>query len=171
MFTYLTEWSLKSRLKKQQAQSSQQFISWDQVKQVALIVDAKTAGSKQLLDNYIQQSKKHVDVYYVELGSKTPTFADWHCFTKQHKSLLNLPTEKALLGIKSEGVDLVINACDDTNYFATALASWLHPMMVCNSFETFNASSLIIKKAEPFDLIVYLNNITHYLKMIRLKQA
>ena len=171
MLDYFSRLSLKSTIKKQRARQVQQFLPWDSISGIALVLNSNIGDKKKEIDLFIKNTNKPVEVFYIELGAKQPSYSDWHCFTRQHKSLLKLPNSKSSGMFKEGRFDLVINLCGEDDYFATALSARLNPTLICSSFTSFGESALVIHKQEPFDLTQYLNEVVHYLKMIKLKRA
>lgn len=167
MLNKLSERILKSKIKKDNALRSRAFLPWDKIDKIALIISNEEALNKSAIDKYLERTKKYVEVFHIELKSKEPTYNDWECFAKKDKSVLKFPKNNKLNKLKSKHFDLVINACPQDELFSTALASTLNAPLKCGSGSRFNDCDLIIKRTERTELLKYLDDVTHYLKMIK----
>jgi hypothetical protein len=167
MFGKIGEIVLKSKIEKDNAIRSRKFLSWDNIENIALIVSKEQDLNKSAIDKYIERTKKHIEVFHIELSSKEPSYGDWECFARKDKSLLQLPKKSRIDALRSKHFDLVINTCEENSFFSTAVSSSLNAALKCGSSNRFNDTDLIIKKTEPFNLIKYLDDIVVYLKMIR----
>jgi hypothetical protein len=167
MFRFIAEILVRSRIEKENLARRKQFLPWDKIEKIALIIDKQEALNKSALDKFIEDSKKFVEVFYVELNSKQPTYADWQCFSKKDASWLKLPKSSIAESLKKKKFDLVINAAHERELFSTAVCAVLPAAFKCGSSDKFNDVGLIIKRKESFQLLDYLNDTLRYLKMIR----
>lgn len=166
MLRTFTKLILKAKIGRDNASRQKKFLSWDKIENMALIIEEKDKVNKSQIDKFIDDTKKHVEVFYIETGSKHASFGDWHCFLKKDKSLLNLPAKKVEAELKSKKFDAVINTCGQNNFFAIALASTLPAYLKCAENPDFNLADLIITRTESFTLKNYLEETVRYLKMI-----
>lgn len=167
MLTKLSELILKAKIRKDNAIRNRKFLSWDEITKIALIIDKEQNLNKSVLDKFIERTQKHVEVFHLELQSKEPSYHDWQCFGKKDKSVLKLPKNNKLTALKSKQFDLVINTCSENDFFSTALVSSLNAPLKCGLGNRFNDCDLIVKRSETTNLIKYLDDVTHYLKMIK----
>jgi hypothetical protein len=167
MFTVITKAILKSRITRENAQRQKKFIPWDRVDKIALILEKQENFNKNLIDTFIQDTKKYIEVYFIEPSSKEGSYKDWQCFSRKDKSLLNLPNKNTETELKNTGFDAVINTCDATNLFALAICSALPAYLKCSANNAFNLADLVIKKNESLSLRSYLDETVKYLKMIK----
>lgn len=166
MLSKLAEISLKRQIVKDTLASPKQFLPWDKINKIAIILNNAEPINKSSLDKLINDSQKYVEVFFIELQSKQASFGDWYCLTKKDKSFLNLPTKKIISELSDKKFDLVINTCH-TNLYASYITSVLKSPIKCGQTSKFNEVQLIINETEPFDLMAYLNNVIKYLKMIK----
>lgn len=167
MLRSIAQISLRSKIKRDNLERQKKFLPWDKIEKIALIIDKDTALNKSALDKFVEDTKKYIQVFYVETSSKEPTYHDWNCFSKKDRSLLNLPKKDLETQLKQQRFDVVINTCSEDNLFSASLCSSLSAYLKCSRSEGHNVSDLIIKKSEPFNIIAYLNDVIKYLKMIR----
>lgn len=158
---------LKTQLARENTATKKQFLKWDAIEKIAIIVDNTTPINKSLMDTFCIDTKCYVEVYYVELNSKEATYADWKCYTKKHKTIFNLPKQLYLNELKSKQFNCVINTCNQQNLFAISLQSALQASLNCSDNNDYNQTDLIILKLPQSTVISYLNDVIHYLKMIK----
>lgn len=166
MLSRIAEINLKSKIKRLIINRTKQFINWNKIEKIALILNQNDAINKSAIDTFIQQSGKYVEVFYVEIKSNQPTYADWNCYYKKDLNLLKLPKKSVLNELKNKNFDLVINTSNDDDLFSPLLTTTLNASLRCGNNNKYNCHELIIKKANTNDLIVHLNNVVKYLKMI-----
>ncbi|MEO6304036.1 MAG: hypothetical protein ABIP51_12775 [Bacteroidia bacterium] len=169
MLTKLAEITLKSQVAKDNSATPKHFLPWDKIQKIALVISKDETTNKSAIDKFISDSQKHVEVFFIELGSAASSFGDWKCFIKKDKSLLNLPKKTVTDELNHKKFDLVINASNNFNLFASAITSTLKAPVKCGQTSGFNEVQLIIQKTVPFNLINYLNDVVKYLKMIKEK--
>ncbi|PBQ30708.1 hypothetical protein CNR22_02605 [Sphingobacteriaceae bacterium] len=167
MFKALAKIILRSRVSQENAIRQKKFIPWDKIENVALIIEKQESLNKSVIDRFIDESKKHVEVFYIETDSKDKTYGDWNCYSKKDKSLWNLPKKEKESELKTKKFDAVINTCSETNLFAIAVFSSLAAYLKCAQNNSFNLPDLIIKKTDAFSLKNYLDETVKYLKMIK----
>lgn len=100
---------LKSQIQKDATNHKKQFLSWDKIQKIAIIIDNQTPINKSVIDKFCADSKKFIEIYYVELNAKQATFGDWQCFTGKQKTLFKLPKSIVLADVKKKQFDCVIN--------------------------------------------------------------
>lgn len=167
MLKTIAEISLKSRIGRDNQVRKKQFLPWDQVQTVALVLSSADKINKSAIDKFIDGTGKLFSVFYVETAAKTATYSDWQCFCKKDRSLLGLPQQKVLDELKNKKFDLAINTSPESDLFSTALVSAFYATLKCGSSKKYNELDLIIQKADPYHVIDYLNELVKYLKMIR----
>jgi hypothetical protein len=167
MLKFLANISLRSKIERDNLQQQKRSLSWNKIEKIALVIDKHDLINKSAMDKFVEDTHKYIEVFYIELQSKTATYSDWHCFSKKDKSLLNLPEKKLISELKKKKFDVVINTCQETNLFAIAISSSFSSAMQCDCHGTFNNTNLIIKKTENTNLLSYLAEVIKYLKMIR----
>ena len=167
MINKLAEITLRSQVAKDNVTLPKYFLSWDKIEKVALVISKDETLNKSALDKFVADSQKYVEVFLIELGSKEASFGDWKCFTKKDSSFLNLPKKTVSDGLSQKKFDLVINASNNFNLFASSVTSVLKAPVKCGQTNGFNEVQLIIQKTVPFNLINYLNDVVKYLKMIK----
>jgi hypothetical protein len=160
---------LKSRTAFESKKRKGAFLSWDSIQKIALVISKRDNINKSQVDQFITGTKKYVEVFYIELDSKTPTYNDWNCFTKKDRSFVGLPSGAVLQGLSGKQFDVVINTCQEIELYSTALAGILHAPLKCGSSNRFNDSDLVIKKTGINSIMDYLHEVVRYLKMIRMK--
>ncbi|MBA2612305.1 MAG: hypothetical protein H0U95_10060 [Bacteroidetes bacterium] len=167
MINKLAEITLRSQVAKDNVALPKYFLSWDKIQKIALVISKDETLNKSALDKFITDSQKYVEVFFIELASKEPSFGDWNCFTKKESSFLNLPKKMIANGLTQKKFDLVINASNNFHLFASSVTSMLKAPVKCGQTYDFNEVQLIIQKTTPFNLINYLNDVVKYLKMIK----
>ncbi len=164
---FITEILLKSQIQKDTTNRKKQFLSWDAIQKIAIIIDNKTAVNKSVIDKFCADSKKFIEIYYIELNAKQPTFGDWQCFTTKQKTIFKLPKSNTLNELKNKKFDCVINTCSENNLFSVSIQSALQASLKCGDSNIYNQTDLIILKAQNSNNIDYLNDVLRYLKMIK----
>lgn len=158
---------LRSKINNRRLPQKKNFLPWDNIEKMAIIIDEDKMLNKSAIDKFIDDTKKHVEVFYLETRSKQKTYHDWHCFSRKERSLFYLPTKQAESELKNKQFDVVINTCHETNLFAFAVSSHLKTLLRCGNNSTFNLADLIIINSESGKTINYLENTVKYLKMIK----
>jgi len=143
------------------------FLSWDSISKIALIISKRDNINKSQVDQFIASTKKYVEVFYIELDSKVPTYSDWICFTKKDKTFLGIPTASVIQGLRGKQFDIVINTCQEIEIYSTAISGILHAPINCGSTNQYNDTHLVIKKKGITNFMDYLHEVVRYLKMIR----
>jgi len=161
--------TVKSLVRKKTNRANKKFLNWDEIRSLALIIEDAEPVSKHSIDTLLDEFKKHCEVFYLELKTKRPTYADWHCLTKNDKNLIGLPKKRLLDSFKSKKYDLIINTAEQSIFYSAALSSSLQSSCTCSSSGEFGHSDLIIKRSNKQDLISYLREVLRYLKMINSK--
>lgn len=161
--------TVRSLVRKKTEQTPKKFLNWEEIKSLALVIEDSEKASKHQLDGLLEEFKKHTEVFYLELRSKIPSYNDWHCLTKKDKNLIGLPKTKRLENFKTKKYDLIINTAERSIFYSAALSSSLQSTCTCSSTAEFGHSDLIIRRAENQDLMAYLKEVQHYLKLINSK--
>lgn len=165
MFQFIARSLLNRRITREDARRKRQFAPWEHIQHVALILDQKDNINKSELDKFIDATRKTVEVFYIELGSATHSFADWRCFSRKDKSLLDLPKGQVEQEVRKKKFDLVIDTARD-GLFGQALVLALQAPFKCSSHE-HRPVDLVIARSERTPLLQHLNDVMTYLKMIR----
>ena len=166
MFSFLAKMAVNAKAEKEK-NHARKSVPWDKIEKIALIINKDTTVNKSAIDKFIEDTKKYIEVFYIELRSKEPSFGDWQCFSKKDSSFLNLPTKKVEESVKGRTYDVVINACEGKNLFSASLFTTLRGSLKCAGSARFKDADLIIEKRDPENLIAFLNDTVHYLKMIK----
>ena len=167
MLNYLAKITLQSKIARENLSRQKKFIGWDNIEKIALVLGQEDSINKSSIDKFIDETKKFVEVFYVEPNSKQASFGDWQCFYKKDKSFLSLPKKSVHDELKNKKFDVVINTSGERDFFSVAVTSSLKAYLKCGRNNMFNDLDLIIKKTEPFVLGNYLNDTVKYLKMIK----
>ena len=155
------------KIKRDDLTRKKKFIAWDNVEKIALIIEKHDSLNKSVIDKLIEESKKYVEVFYIETSSKEASYGDWNCFSKKDRSILNLPKKTSLYELKSKKFDVVINTCGETNLFATALTLSIQANLKCSENRSFGLADLIIVKTQKNNIKNYLDDTFKYLRMIK----
>lgn len=167
MFQSLGKIILRSKIKNLSLPQKKNFLPWDNIEKIALIINEEESLNKSMIDKFIDDTKKHVEVFYLETRSKQKTYHDWHCFSKKERSLFYLPTKQAESELKTKQFDVVINACGEKNLFAFAVSSSLKTLLRCGYNNSYNLADLIVLNSGSDKIVNYLENTVKYLKMIK----
>lgn len=167
MIRSLAKIILHATVKRENLSRKRQFMGWENINHIALLVDAEECSDKRTLDKFIDETKKHVEVYFLEPGAKEASYHDWHCLSKKDKNFFHLPKKNTFQELKNKRFDVCINTCDKENLFSESLHAVLNAPLKCGPHLEHNISDLVIRKTEPTNLINYLNEVVRYLKMIR----
>jgi hypothetical protein len=167
MLKRIAEISVKSRIKRHNLIRKKRFMNWDKINKIALVLSESENVNKSLLDTFISKTGKHIEVFYVEVKSKQPTYSDWRCFYKKELNLLKLPKNSTLQELENKSFDLVINTGNDYDLISALLTSTLNAELKCGLSSRFDCNELIISKSDDSDIVKHLENVVKYLKMIR----
>ncbi len=147
--------------------NKRQFLSWDKIQKIAIIIDNKIPLNKSAIDKFCLESGRFIEIYYIELNAKQVSFNDWQCFTTKQSTIFKLPKKTILVELKKKQFDCVINTCLAENLFSVSIMSAIEAPLKCSDNNDYNQSDLIILKAQNATIINYLNDVLHYLKMIK----
>jgi hypothetical protein len=167
MLQSLATFIARKSVTKNNATRKKQFLDWNKIEKIALILDNEVQLNKSEIDKFTSKLEKYVDVYSLELNSKTPAFGDWICFTKKDRSWLGLPKEHVDSSIKNRNYQLVINASKKYSLFAAAVVSKIGAPYSCGLQDVFGETDLIIEKKDAINITSYLGEVQKYLQMIR----
>ena len=165
--SFISDILLKSQIQKDTSNRKKQFLSWDKIQKIAIIIDNQTPVNKSVIDKFCADSKKFIEIYFVELNAKQASFGDWKCFTSKQKTLFKLPKKIVVADLKKKQFDCVINTCSIQNQFSIFIQSAIEAPLKCSDNNDYNQSDLIILKAQTSNIIDYLNDVVRYLKMIK----
>ncbi len=168
MFAPLARFSLQSQIRKDNLIRKKQFLPWEKVEKIALILQQHESINKSAVDRFMDSTNKFVEVFYIDLKAKAPAYADWRCFSKKDASLLALPRQTILRELKNKTFDLVIATPGNSPLFTAALVSGLKAPFKCGFSQAFNNVDLIIEKPGAYQLMSYLDDALRYLKMIKM---
>ncbi len=166
MFPFISRLVLNSRFPGHAA-APRSFLPWDHIQRMAVIIGAESQPAKHAVDQFILETKKFVEVFFIETRSKVPSYNDWICFIKKDKSFLDLPKADIENSLKQKKFDLVINTCDAANVFSAAVSASLSAPLKSAPSQRFHDAHLIIRKNPNKNVLDYLNDTLHYLRMIR----
>lgn len=167
MFRFIAEMIVRSKIEKENTGRKKQSLPWEKIEKIALIIGKNEKLNKSAIDKFIQDSKKFIEVFYVELNSKQATYGDWHCFSKKDASLLNLPKSKVAEDLRKKEFDLVINTASEDELFPVALCTALPAAYKCSSSAKYNNIVLVVERSGSNNLTDYLSDMVKYLKMIK----
>jgi len=143
------------------------FLPWDKIKTIALLVDSKHANNKNELDKFIYESDKVVDVYYLDLHVKESVVKNYISIVKSDKSFFGLPNAKAMAKIHNRKYDLLINAAFGELTYAGVLSNTIKATCKSGFKSKRNELDLLIARTENQKLMNYLGEVVGYLKMIK----
>jgi hypothetical protein len=167
MFSSLANYFTRTRIEKDNPKRSKQFLNWDKVDKIVLIIDNSSPINKNEIDKFIDGTKKDTDVFFIESKSKQTSYSDWRCFIKKDKSFLGLPAEHIFRELKSKKYNLVINAAFGNTLYAANLISSVQSDFKCGACNLYGELDLIIDKNNQQNLVSYLKEVVRYLQMIR----
>jgi hypothetical protein len=131
-----------------------------------LVVDCVTASNKSLMDKFIYESDKVVDVYYLDLKVKESAVKNFITFTKTDKNVFGLPNAKALLKLTKK-YDVLINASFSYTDYADVLSDALAADCKVSFENRQQVFNLIVERRQEQNIQFYLKEVVNYLKMIR----
>ena len=167
MFPGIAKIILRAKIRQENERRDKKFLPWENINKIALILEKTDSLNKSAVDRFIEDTKKYIEVFYIEPGAKHPSYADWNCLTKKDRSFFRLPKKNIESELQAKKFDAVINTCPETNLFALSVCLSLQAYLKCGEDTMFNSADLIIKKTERFNLKNYLDETVKYLKMIR----
>ncbi len=166
MLGFIAKLRLKAALKRHYLSRLKAFKNWDHIDKIALILSNVDNINKSKLDQFVEQSKKHMEVYFIELNVKEASFNDWICFTKSSKNVLGLMRKNVAQIIDGKKYDLVIDTTTNNKLFSAHLSSSLVAPFKCGATNTYDQNDLIILRNNDQDLLTYLNEVIRYIRMI-----
>jgi hypothetical protein len=167
MLSALSKWKLRSRIRENE-KTEKAFLSWDKINSVAIIIAEDPQLNRNALDKWIKDTKKMVEVFYVETKSKAASYGDWNCFSKKDTTLLDLPRKEVETALASKKFDLVINTSEAEDFFSAALLSILKAPFKCAANAPFQDANLIVRPSVKGNLIHQLQDTLRYLQMIKM---
>lgn len=167
MFSAISRWLIKNRLRAQERNDQKSFLDWERVDSIALIVATTEGLNRNALDKWIGDTKKFIEVFYIEPKNKNATFGDWNCFTKKDKTIFNLPKKTIETQLNQKTYNLVINTALPDNYFATAVFNALQAPFKCAPSTELQDANLIVRPSVEGNLIHQLQDTLRYLQMIK----
>jgi hypothetical protein len=163
---FLKELILVSRLKHTEA-GGRNFLPWHKTKTVALVIDSKTSHSKNLIDKFIYEADKVVDVYYLDIYSKESAIKNFITFTRQEKNIFGLPNRKASDKVPNKRYDLLVNASFAELDYSSVLTNLIKATCKCGFQSRLSELDLIVSRKPGQSFENYLDELVNYLKMIR----
>ncbi len=167
MLSKIAAYITRSKIAEKNKTRQKQFLNWNDVNTVALIIDDKETINKSELDKFVEGIKKHTEVFFVQLNAKQAGYGDWNCLIKKDKTFLNLP--KPLDQGETKKYDLVINVSHQYALYSANLVGQLNAPFKCGNADLFGELDLIIEKKDSLNLIAYLKEVMKYLEMIKTK--
>jgi hypothetical protein len=167
MFSFIARLFLRSQIQRDNQKRQKKFLSWDKIEKIALIVNRDQEINKSAIDRFVDESKKFIEVFYIELRSKESSYGDWQCFSKRDRSFLNLPAKHVEAALMHKKFDVVINTCQTNDLFSASLTSLIPASFRCASSARFTDADIVIRRRHPDDLMSFINDTVHYLKMIK----
>ena len=64
MFRFIAEMIVRSKIEKESTGRKKQFLSWEKIEKIALIIGKNETLNKSAIDKFIQDSKKFIEVFY-----------------------------------------------------------------------------------------------------------
>ena len=147
--------------------AERRFVPWDQIRTMAIIIGSGEPVNKSLVDRFIADSGKHIEVYFVELGSSKPSFSDWHCLVRASRNLLRLPAGRLQETLRGKRYDFVLNACDGHTLFPAAVAALIQAPCKCATADLLGYANMEVSRPGGQELPAYLEEVKRYLRMIR----
>ncbi|MCE3229510.1 MAG: hypothetical protein K0S32_4061 [Bacteroidetes bacterium] len=166
MFGSLADYFTRSRIEKENPKRQKQFLSWEKIDKIVLVIDNASSLSKHELDKFIDSTKKNIEVLFLEPKSKQASYGDWKCLTKKEKSFLGLPTEQVFSDLRNKKYNLVINTAFGHSLYAANLISAIPADFKCGANNLYGELDLIIEKKDQ-NIVSYLKDVIKYLQMIR----
>jgi hypothetical protein len=163
---FLKELILIGRLKSTEA-GGRNFLPWNKIKTMALVLDSKTAQSKNLIDKFIYEVDKVVDVYYLDIHAKESAIKNFITFTKLEKNWVDLPNGKAKAKIAGKRYDILINASFAELDYSSVITNMIKATCKCGHHSRLSELDLIVHHKGNQSLEKYLDELVNYLKMIR----
>lgn len=167
MLLFLSKWKLQSKIR-QKTDVTKTFLSWDKINSLAIIIGQDPQLNRNALDKWTGDTKKLVEIFYVETQSKLPSYGDWNCFIKKDKTFLDLPKKEVENALLNKKYDLVINTSDSDDLYSAALLNLLSAPFKCAASENFQDANLIVRPSVKGNLIHQLQDTLRYLQMIRM---
>lgn len=163
---FIKELIITTRLRSGEA-GGRNFLPWDKTKTMALVLDSKTASSKNVIDKFIYEADKVVDVYYIDIHVKESAIKNFITFTKKEKSFFGLPNGKAAAKIVKKKYDVLINASFSELDYSSVLSNSIKATCKCGYESRADELDMVVKRKEGQDLMKYLEELVNYLKMLR----
>ncbi|MBK7817077.1 MAG: hypothetical protein IPJ60_05570 [Sphingobacteriaceae bacterium] len=163
---FVKELIIAARLRNSEG-GGRNFLPWEKTKTIALVLDSKTASSKNAIDKFIYEADKVVDVYYIDIHVKESQIKNFITFSKQEKSFFGLPNGKASAKIVKKKYDVLINAAFSELDYSSVLSNSIKATCKCGFECRADELDMIVKRKEGQDLMKYLDELVNYLKMIR----
>lgn len=167
MLGILSKYFTKTIIEKNNFNRQKQFLNWDKLEKIALILDDSLPINKNEIDKFIDHTKKYVDIYFLELNSKKSTFGDWICFTKKDADFFKLPKSHVESSIKNRQYQLVINVTAKYSNFAAIITSQMRPLFSCGNNNLFGEVDVIIENKTTNSVTEFLKETQKYLQMIK----
>ena len=167
MLKFLANMQVRLYLKGLNEAQKKQFLNWDKIKKIAIVVNHQATFNKQNLLQYIGKWQKDVTVIFIEPHAKSASHEEWQCIVKKDLNLLKLPKQRVLTSLKQQTFDLVISTADAEDNIAQMVSAAIPAELKSATVDTHVFANLVIKKNVENQLIQYLEEVIRYLKMIK----
>lgn len=166
MIRSISKYLTRSVIQAQNKTRKKQFLEWDQIKSIALIIDS-SGINKSKLDEICTASGKYFEVFFIEIRSKNPSFSDWKCLLKKDKSLIGLPSKAVMDEFKKKKFDLCISLNKKGNLYTCYLTGIINAPFKCGLHDVDGELDLIVANEEGRSVEQDLAEVMRYLKMIK----
>lgn len=169
MFQFIRNYLTRSKTVSVNKTRKKQFLEWEQVKSIALIIDKDTGVNKSKIDAFTASLGVYTEVFYCEINAKTATYGDWTCLTKKDKNIWALPSGVEIEKIKKKKFDLSITLNRKGSFYTAYLTSVIHAVYKCGQRDVCGELDILIEIESDKSPEQELNEILRYLKMIKTK--
>jgi hypothetical protein len=166
MLTKISEIILKYRLSAGENARKKQFLPWEKIEKIALVITNGDMVAKNTIDKFVLDSRKFIEVFYIEVNSSKRSYSDWQCFSRKDRSLFRLPNRQLTRELGKKKFDLVINTGSNDDVFSRGVSGLLSAPLKCAA-AGFREVDLVIERPGNYQLLNYLEEVVRYLKMIR----
>jgi hypothetical protein len=163
----INNFATRRKVKQLNEQHGKKFVDWEQIKKIALFIEASSKINKSEMDKFVESLGKYVSVFYLETRSKTKTYSDWKCITSKDKTISGMPKAAVLKEVAAEKFDLAISACKQHSNFTARIFAQCNSDYKCGASDVYGESPLVIEWKEGADTLVYLKDVLKYVQMIR----
>ena len=161
----MINWLANNRIKQLLQPNQGNFSNWEHIQRIAIVIKNDDQFTKQELEQWVNKSKRTVEIFLLDKVAKSPAYTDWHCITSK-EIRLGLPLMALLKGYQANKYDLVINTMQSEEPAMSCIAASLQTPFRCNTVMDKTSPQLIIKRT-TLSLTAYLDEVVSYLKMIK----